>query len=1720
MKKRMLSMLLTIVILVGLMPATVLADEAYGTFAPTSVNVSPTLTPDDDDNYITIKWTTENRIDNVTIDDNIRKSYLIFVFKKGTGTIADGGNKSTHWYNTSITEDDNGNQILQLYFKPELLERKYDTNTAYFTLRITPGTVLSRFGEANSHSKIFGGRVSFYGGKSMDDNTFIASAGVGNASGYNSVIQISSQYGNLLWSTSLPYKSMNEMKLAADKATISAQNSYLPKGETISTPINVSAMTELGTDAAHAYTGAANYSLYLINQDVYAKVTDICYTGTNNYSDSIYFSEDTGKLYLNVKENIYDKIGTDTIIQLPLRVTVKQTLTNDTVTASKTIKLARPEVGRDIYGTNIRGEWIGNNAYYKIAQQAKLTANDDYQLPASITVTVGEQNLLAGTDYTYDPNTGIVNIPASSVTGDIVITASADNNIESLDDITGILPDFDEDIWYNESNSTLTTAQGWRVSTSKNGDFSNTITLDGEGVSLTKTLFFSDNDGRLYSYELTYIRDITPPVISEISGNPAEGTYNTSAEIGFTASDATSGIKSVTVTCDDGESVTFDGDSFIADRNGTYTISLTDGAYNEITETVTVENIHSHSYSYAVNAENTAQIIESCSCGHKQTATLAYSAGSGSYTYTGSAITPVQVTYSEGWVGDRQAEITYSNNINAGTGAKGTLTIGGATATKTFVITKETPTLTAPVAQNSVIYGAKLSEVDLSAGWVWANGNIVPNVQNSGYTAYYTPADTRNYDWTQISGWNAAEGRVERTVFVTVNKADLSVTAENKRAIYGDAAPNYTVSYEGFKNGDDESTLGGTLAFNCDYAQFSDKGEYTIKASGYTSDNYNISYVDGALTVSAKPITVTIQNATSVYGNRIAELKATSVGIVNGDIDVYSLSTTATSTSDVGEYAITGTTNNSNYNITFKNGTNAYTITRRELTVTVEVADKKYDGKKDAEITSAVLNNVANDDNIVLTKGIATFETVNVKNDVSISFTDFAISGDKSNNYTIIQPTGIKANITNGWNPAVNTEYTVSEPNSNGWLKDNFVITAKTGYKLSLTNTADGEWKDTLIGVVESADGKVNFYVKNTADGTISEITTESYKLDKANPAGKVSFDERNGWEEFLHTISFGLFYKNEVSVKAEATDSLSGVAKIEFFESSEEMSLADVQNSHADWKELPENGKGVTFEDAKQFIYYIRITDNAGNVTYISTNGAEYDTTVPVISGIENGAIYYTTQKVTVTDKNADSIELNGENENADIVLDGNVDKNYIIVATDKAGNKTTVTVTMKPISSISSPIDSIKEENVKSSDKESIEQIKVSLQAVDITDATETEKALIDEMIAKCDALLQAISDVTAEITELTDAVNSYASASVKSSDKDAVEKLFDRVEALLNGDTITENERENLESVKGVVQALLNKISAVAEEFARITEETGSYELKTVTADDKGNMEKLKDDIDKILATENLTDEEISQFNVIKTKLENCLDRLEGVTELIDEISKGIEKYEKSSVKSTDKEAIKQIIKDAETLIGTDNVTVDEKTALESIVEKGNQLLDKITELAEMSETQSIKAADDIKADNVVLKDKETLEDALKDLTEALEKFSSNYTEIEKAELQDKINRIEKALDVIEKVETVKELIDKLPDAEKVKLSDEKAISSAKEAYDNLSDYEKKLVDTNKLNKVIKAFENLSDKEYGDAKSPDTGDNTPISLWFVIMISAAFCVVRLSIYSKKEK
>ena len=401
--------------------------------------------------------------------------------------------------------------------------------------------------------------------------------------------------------------------------------------------------------------------------------------------------------------------------------------------------------------------------------------------------------------------------------------------------------------------------------------------------------------------------------------------------------------------------------------------------------------------------------------------------------------------------------------------------------------------------------------------------------------------------------------------------------------------------------------------------------------------------------------------------------------------------------------------------------------------------------------------------------------------------------------------------IYNNWTP---TEYTVSTPNGNGWLNKDFVITAADGYKVSLTNTADGEWSNSLTYSGETADGNITFYLKNETDGTISLAKTVSYKLDKTVPTGKVEFVNRNAWEGFVNTITFGLFFKDEVTVKATANDNLSGVDKIECVSADKAMTLDEVK-AITDWTEYTDSF-GVTLEDAKTFVYFVRIIDKAGNVTYLSTDGAEYDTTDPVIDGVENGKTYYTTQKVAVTEKNVDTITLNGNPATENITLAGNKEATYTIVVTDKAGNTTTVTITMKPIKALASATENLGNDNVTSDDAPALEELVETLDALLADeDVSDGERETLEQHKHIAESLIDTINDAAdATDTENVGKVENVTPENVTPENKTDLENAKADLEKALeeNSGNYTEDEKKAIEDELGRIDDALEVIGNV--------------------------------------------------------------------------------------------------------------------------------------------------------------------------------------------------------------------------------------------------------------------------------------------------------------------
>ena len=180
---------------------------------------------------------------------------------------------------------------------------------------------------------------------------------------------------------------------------------------------------------------------------------------------------------------------------------------------------------------------------------------------------------------------------------------------------------------------------------------------------------------------------------------------------------------------------------------------------------------------------------------------------------------------------------------------------------------------------------------------------------------------------------------------------------------------------------------------------------------------------------------------------------------------------------------------------------------------------------------------------------------------------------------------------------------------------------------------------------------------------------------DIAVPTGEIKIAE-NGWKSFLNTITFGLFFKDTQMVTVTAADNSGEAVKIEYLLSDKALTESELAGMTFTAYSAP-----FSINPDNEYIIYVRVTDKAGNMDYICSDGIVLDGTSPVITGIENGKTYCEAQTVTVEEKYVDTVTVNGTavtlDENGSFTL-APADGGQKIVVTDKAGNTAEMTVTV----------------------------------------------------------------------------------------------------------------------------------------------------------------------------------------------------------------------------------------------------------------------------------------------------------------------------------------------------------------------------------------------------------------------------------------------------------
>ena len=299
-----------------------------------------------------------------------------------------------------------------------------------------------------------------------------------------------------------------------------------------------------------------------------------------------------------------------------------------------------------------------------------------------------------------------------------------------------------------------------------------------------------------------------------------------------------------------------------------------------------------------------------------------------SLTYTGLPQTQTIASVKVGELAVDTYDVADAQQINAG---KYTLTVTGTgnftgTAEKEFTIEPKT-ILDGDVQVDSRVltYTGKAQTPQVT---------VTGLVRDKDYAVAYENNINAGTGKLTVTGQGNYDGKVEKTF--AIGKASLTVTAEDKSVVYGKDAPEFTVAYNGFVNGEDAAVLGGALAFECSYTKGSPVTEfgYPITVKGLISGNYDITFVGGTLSVvrAEGQVTVAALDA-KTYGDAPFALDVDTHGS-NGAVTFESSDTNVVTVDDAGVVTIVNA-GSAVISVKLAKGSN-YVAAQTAVTVTVQ----------------------------------------------------------------------------------------------------------------------------------------------------------------------------------------------------------------------------------------------------------------------------------------------------------------------------------------------------------------------------------------------------------------------------------------------------------------------------------------------------------------------------------------------------------------------------------------------------------------------------------------------------------------------------------------------------------------------------------------------------------------------------------------------------------------
>jgi len=256
----------------------------------------------------------------------------------------------------------------------------------------------------------------------------------------------------------------------------------------------------------------------------------------------------------------------------------------------------------------------------------------------------------------------------------------------------------------------------------------------------------------------------------------------------------------------------------------------------------------------------------------------------------------------------------------------------------------------------SSIYGSAPSA---TYGYTLSSGDNEDNIGNIGLTGTMlltgVPTASSNagiYTISYAGGFSSSMGLTFTAgtgLKYTVEKRPINISANSASKIYGDA--DQTLSWlaetlsgsRGLMPGDSFSGALGRAAGE-------NPGAYAINQGSLGNNNYIINYSGSNLTINPRPITLSASPSSKIYGETDPKLAVNITSGSLGSVTVSDALSDVTGTlsrqagSGVGSYdiALGSGKKASSYAITFAADNNAFSITRRPVTITADDKSKTY----------------------------------------------------------------------------------------------------------------------------------------------------------------------------------------------------------------------------------------------------------------------------------------------------------------------------------------------------------------------------------------------------------------------------------------------------------------------------------------------------------------------------------------------------------------------------------------------------------------------------------------------------------------------------------------------------------------------------------------------------------------------------------------------------------